>query len=51
MPPAQLKESGPSKVLQMRLDKAYDYLVEHEDTMVIVSGGQGADEPDTEYCV
>lgn len=45
---AQLKQSGPSRVLQMRLDKAYDYLIEHEDTRVIVSGGQGPDEPDTE---
>lgn len=45
---AQLKESGPSRVLQKRLDKACEYLIEHEDTMVIVSGGQGPDEPDTE---
>lgn len=45
---AQLKETGPSRVLQMRLDKAYDYLIEHEDTLVIVSGGKGHDEPDTE---
>lgn len=45
---AQLKESGPSRVLQLRLDKAYDYLIEHPDTKVIVSGGQGANEPDTE---
>ena len=41
---AQMKADGPSKVLQMRLDKAYDYLVENPDTMVIVSGGQGTDE-------
>ncbi|MBQ7954443.1 MAG: YdcF family protein [Lachnospiraceae bacterium] len=45
---AQLKVSGPSKVLRMRLDTAYDYLLENEDTKVIVSGGQGSDEPDTE---
>lgn len=45
---AQLKQSGPSRVLQMRLDKAYDYLTEHENTIVIVSGGKGFDEPDTE---
>lgn len=42
---AQLKENGPSRVLQMRLDKAYDYLTEHENTLVIVSGGKGYDEP------
>lgn len=45
---AQLKPSGPSKVLKMRLDKAYDYLIENPDTKVIVSGGQGSNEPDTE---
>lgn len=45
---AQLKESGPSRVLQKRLDKAYEYLTEHKNTRVIVSGGQGPDEPDTE---
>ena len=28
----------------MRLDKAYDYLTENPDTVVIVSGGQGPDE-------
>ena len=45
---AQAKESGPSKTLKMRLDTAYDYLVEHERTCVIVSGGQGPDEPMSE---
>ena len=45
---AQLKESGPSYVLQLRLDEAYGYLIENEDTKVIVSGGQGSNEPDTE---
>ncbi len=41
---AQMKEHGPSRVLQMRLDTAYDYLVENPDTKAIVSGGQGSDE-------
>lgn len=45
---AQLKPNGPSYVLQMRLDKAYDYLIENEETKVIVSGGQGRNEPDSE---
>lgn len=45
---AQMKENGPSRVLQMRLDTACDYLMEHEDTLVIVSGGQGADERESE---
>ena len=41
---AQMKAHGPSRVLQMRLDKACDYLTENPDTIVIVSGGQGPDE-------
>lgn len=45
---AQLKENGPSYVLQMRLDAAYEYLESNPETKVIVSGGQGSDEPDTE---
>ena len=39
-----MKPDGPSRVLQYRLDAAYDYLVENPDTKVIVSGGQGSDE-------
>lgn len=45
---AQIKANGPSKVLKLRLDKAYDYLVENPDTQVIVSGGQGSNEPVSE---
>lgn len=45
---AQMKENGPSRVLKMRLDTAYEYLTEHENTLVIVSGGQGNDERETE---
>ncbi len=45
---AQLKENGPSKVLQYRLDEAYQYLSENENTVAIVSGGKGSNEPDTE---
>lgn len=41
---AQMKKNGPSKALQYRLDEAYRYLTENEDTLVIVSGGQGRDE-------
>ena len=37
-------EWGPSILLRDRLDTALDYLEEHPDTTVIVSGGQGADE-------
>lgn len=45
---AWLKPSGPSLVLKLRLDTAYEYLLEHEDTLVIVSGGQGSNEPSSE---
>lgn len=45
---AQMKESGPSDVLQRRLDKAVGYLQENPDTLVIVSGGRGSNEPVSE---
>ncbi|HAP2828655.1 TPA: YdcF family protein, partial [Enterococcus faecalis] len=38
----------PSRVLQARLDVAIPYIKQHPETPVIVSGGQGADEPATE---
>ncbi len=45
---AQMKPAGPSAVLRFRLDAAYDYLVENENTICIVSGGQGSNEPCSE---
>lgn len=45
---AQVKTTGPSVVLQYRLDTAIDYLEEHPQTICIVSGGKGANEPMTE---
>lgn len=42
---AQVHKSGPSRVLKMRLDTAYDYAVKNPDTVLIVSGGQGGNEP------
>ncbi len=45
---AQMKERGPSVVLQFRLDAAYDYLIANENTLCVVSGGQGPNEPCTE---
>lgn len=45
---AQMKASGPSDVLQRRLDRALDYLRENPGTLVVVSGGQGSDEPVSE---
>lgn len=45
---AQMKDNGPSLVLQKRLDRACAYLLENPDTVCIVSGGQGSNEPVTE---
>jgi uncharacterized SAM-binding protein YcdF (DUF218 family) len=40
----QVKSWGPSILLQDRLDEALDYLSDHPDMTVVVSGGQGPDE-------
>lgn len=45
---AQWRPEGPSDVLRRRLDKAVEYLNENPDTVVIVSGGQGSNEPISE---
>ena len=45
---AQMKTHGPSDVLRRRLDAAIEYLEENPYTTVIVSGGQGTNEPMTE---
>lgn len=45
---AQVRENGPSVVLQYRLDVAIEYLNKNPDTICIVSGGQGANEPFSE---
>ena len=45
---AQVKPSGPSVVLQYRLDTAADYLRDHPDTICIVSGGKSPSEPEPE---
>ena len=44
----QVKPWGPSILLQDRLDEALGYLEDHPDMTVVVSGGQGPDEPSTE---
>ena len=44
----QVMPSGPSILLQDRLDTAAAYLKEHPELPVIVSGGQGSNEPTTE---
>lgn len=45
---AQIKENGPSVALARRLDRAYAYLMENPDTVCVVSGGQGSNEPVSE---
>ena len=40
----QVKPWGPSILLQDRLDTALDYLEEHPDMTVVVTGGKGDDE-------
>lgn len=42
---AQVYSSGPSPVLKFRLDAALDYLRANPDTVCIVTGGQGYNEP------
>lgn len=42
---AHVRPTGPSRALALRLDKAIEYALSSPDTMVIVSGGQGANEP------
>lgn len=44
----QVKNDGPSQLLRDRLDEALNYLDDHPDLTVVVSGGQGPDEPSTE---
>ena len=45
---AKVRHDGPSVSLWDRIRAAADYLEEHPDTVAIVSGGQGPDEPMTE---
>jgi len=43
-----VREDGPSLMLRYRLDAALQYLLDHPDTSVVVSGGQGEREPTSE---
>lgn len=45
------KTAYPSTVLKERLDTAIPYINDHPKATVIVCGGKGADEPDTEAAV
>ncbi len=48
---SQVKPSGPAVVTRLRLDKAYEYASENHETLIIVSGGQGSNEPASEASV
>lgn len=45
---AKVNPNGPSVSLQDRIDAAYAYLTAHPETVAVVSGGKGADEPMSE---
>lgn len=45
---ARVEENGPSRALQRRITAALQYLEDNPDTVIIASGGQGADEPISE---
>lgn len=45
---AKVNADGPSVSLMDRICAAYDYAADHPDTILILSGGQGTDEPITE---
>lgn len=48
---AQVQGDQPSLTLKKRLDMAGEYLMQHPQARVVVSGGQGADEAYTEAAV
>lgn len=48
---AKVEEGGVSRSLQMRLDKAAEYCRRNQETVFILSGGRGADEPVSEASV
>lgn len=45
---ASVKEDGPSKTLQLRLDKAAEYARENPGTVLVLSGAKGKGEPVSE---
>lgn len=45
---ASVRPDGPSKTLKLRLDKAAEYALQNPETTLILSGGQGANEPEPE---
>lgn len=45
---ARVREDGISNSLKIRLDKAIEYIEQNPDTVLVLSGGQGPDEPESE---
>lgn len=45
---AKVKPDGISNSLKKRLDKAIEYVEQNPDTVLVLSGGQGSDEPASE---
>ena len=45
---AKVNADGPSVSLMDRICAAYEYVESHPDTILVLSGGQGTDEPITE---
>lgn len=45
---ARLYGETPSPALMRRIDAGFSYLIDHEETIVIVSGGTGVDDPISE---
>ncbi len=45
---ARVKDNGPSVLLNYRIDKAAEYLQANENTVAILCGGQGSNEPMSE---
>lgn len=41
---AKVNGTKPSRILKYRIEKAAEYLIEHPETRVVVSGGKGSDE-------
>ncbi len=42
---AQMRDDGPSTIFKYRLDAAFEYLTDNPETICIVSGGKGVNEP------
>lgn len=48
---SQVRADGPAVITKYRLDKAMGYLEDHPETVCIVSGGQGKNEPAPEAVI